>query len=258
VDETPLNTESKIPIFILFVLFINNIKGTKLNYGQYAVSALNSTGGDLARQTKFNIFITLPSKFEHPKKKTFGDKIDILAKTVNIPNIKHDFIDFKYKGHSIPIAARTNFDQGLSITFYLDEVHEIRSVLDEWARSCDQTVFGESTNKLNTSERYGSLKIQANNFDDTSVSKGYEFFNVFPTSVSSPEFSSDAQSTVIEITVEFSYSYYILKEGSSNLGNIFENLKNKAINAIGDALLPKGISTSSATSFIGAGMNLFE
>jgi len=213
-------------------------------YGNYVNSTLEQYGGDLARQTKFNITISLPNKLSVADAKRFPSTLNVLGKGLALPNITHETLEFKYKGHGIPVPARTNFDQSFSITFYLDDAQILRAVLDEWIRGIDSLILGGSSNNLKHTEYYGKILIEALDFDETSVTKGYEFFNIFPKSVSAPEFSSDATSSVIEITVEFAYSYFKTREGTLNVSNIFEDVKNKvmdsAFSAIGDLIGDSG------------------
>jgi hypothetical protein len=200
-----------------------------MNYGNYINNTVQQYGGDLARQTKYSVNISLPQYFKTSGDKEFPVILNVLAKNFSIPNIRQDILEFKYQGHSIPLPGRTNFEQTFSLTFYLDDKHTLRSVLDEWIRSSDLTVLGDSKNYLEPSEKFGSIEILAKDFEETTSTRKYIFLNVFPLSISGPEFSSEGVSSIVEVTVEFSYAYFITKEGDKSLVNMFEDAKNALV-----------------------------
>jgi hypothetical protein len=193
-------------------------------YGDYVNSTMQQFGGDLGRATKFSFLITIPFT-------TTGspEQFDILCKNVNIPNVRNDSIEFKYKGHDIKIPGRTNYDQTLSATFYLDEFHDIRSSIDEWIRVLDGDVISGEAPFSERSKNYGTIQVRAQNFDESADNKMYTFYNVYPISVGGPEYNTEGVSSVQEITLEFAFSYFIVEDGTFNPSRIFEDFKNKVV-----------------------------
>ena len=141
-------------------------------YGNYANSILHNSGGDLSRPSKFVAMITVP---EVMKSKMSTDVIDILCKTFTIPNIKIDPIEIKFKGHTLPVRGRVNFEQNVSVTFLLDENHELRQLFKDWIEGLDPRYMGKISgisNKILKSEKsaqFGGMKINALNWDEDIV-----------------------------------------------------------------------------------------
>ena len=191
-----------------------------MSYGDYVNSTMQEYGGELSRPTKFNMYLTAPVSLN-------ATQYDILCKNVQIPNIKHDIIELKYKGHDIKITGRTNYDQTFSVTFYLDEYHKIRDAMDTWVRLIDNKEMSGKNENIAPSDRYGSIKISAKNFDEVYVPYQYEFLNVFPISVSGPEYNTEGVSSVNEVTVEFAYSVFLSAPGTgTNYSTLFQDAVN--------------------------------
>lgn len=179
-------------------------------YGNYANSILHNSGGDLSRPAKFVAMITVPviMKSTIPE-----DNIDILCKTFTIPTIKMEPIEVKFKGHSIPVRGRVNFEQNISVTFLLDEDHKIRQLFKNWIEGLDKRYIGrisgisDRVRNATNKDTLGVISISALNWDEDIVME-YKFYDVYPTSVSGSAFSSDTVSSVVEITVEFAYTTY--------------------------------------------------
>jgi hypothetical protein len=197
-------------------------------YGDYVNSTLQQYGGDLSRPTKFSMLLEPPA---------IGDltsldstQFDILCKTVNIPVVKNEPIEVKYKGHDIKVVGRTNFEQTFSVTLYVDDKHHIRTILDEWIRYIDNQIISGENQSLSRDQMFGQAKIIAQNFDENYTQKEYIFYNVFPISISGPEYNTEGVSSVQEFTVDFAFSYFNLANGALiNPNKIFEDTKNKII-----------------------------
>ena len=208
-------------------------------YGNYVNSILHNSGGDLSRPAKFVAMIEVPNVM---KSKLSTDVIDILCKTFTIPNIKMEPIEVKFKGHTIPVRGRVNFEQNVSVTFLLDENQSLRQLFKDWIEGLDTRYIGkisETSNKLleaKKSETLGSININALNWDEDIVME-YKFFGVYPTSVSGPAFSTDTVSSVIEFTVDFAYTTYEsnstgVYNWNNKLGDVIEEAGSAALEYI--------------------------
>ena len=235
------------------------------SYGDYVNSTLEHYGGDLGRGTKYSLQIFPPRKL---KNTLFAEKFDVLAKNVQIPDIKNEYIEMKYRGHQILIPGRTNAVKTIQVTLYLDDLHDVRTFLDEWIRLNDR--YGiDLSKKLEKAQKeykinkyYGEMTLIAMDFEETFSTKNYKFFHVYPISVSGPEFDQSAPSSVQEITVEFAFSNYeVYDAGMLQASKIFEKAKNavldKTLDYIGEMFEVKdGSSTLRHT--IPATVDLFK
>ena len=217
-----------------------------MSYGDYVNGVLNKYGGELGRQTKFTIFLDIPRRVSLD----YGvmTQFDILAKSVTLPNIKQDSIEMKYKGHDLKIPGRTNFDQVFSVTLYVDEYHLVRFALDNWIRLIDnQSISGENES-ISREDMYGRLKVSAKNFDEDEITREYDFHDVYPISVSTPEYSSEAQSSVQEVTIEFAYSFFESREsGGLNFKQAVDDLTYRATNIILDSVGMENVTVLNPT-----------
>jgi hypothetical protein len=210
-----------------------------MSYGNYVNNTIQQYGGDLTRPTKFNVVMTLPVKLKDGEKKQFSPKLNILAKSFAIPGIKNDPIEVKYKGHSIPIVGRSNFEQVISITFYLDEPQILRSVLDSWIRDLDKDIIGKNSTSFNHKggeEKFGEILIESQNYNENAATRKFKFINVYPINVGGVQYNTDSPSTITEITVDFAYSYFESNKGDFDLSNIFEDYVSKGTDAALDYL----------------------
>jgi hypothetical protein len=203
-----------------------------MSYGNYVNSTLQQAGGDLARGTKYRAIISLPETFQVDYQREFPSKFDVLLKSINIPEVTNEVTNVQWKGHDIPIPTRTKFNQTFTCSFYLDEKHILRNVLDIWIRAIDPYVLGGNSSYLEYDKNSGFMKIEALNFEEGSITHFYEFFYVKPISIEGLQFDSNAPSTIQEVQVTFSYVYYTIRHGNKSLSNIFEDTKNNMVNSI--------------------------
>lgn len=198
-------------------------------------SKMNFYLGDAARATKFAITgITDPfdTNSEHY----------LIIKTAQFPGKFHDVIDFKYKGRNIPIKGQIRYDNTWTCTFYLEESHKLRFMFMDWIEALEQkhnmskgltdTVWNGRT-KLAQNGYASTITLVQFNFDDeTQHTATYQLHNACPKSVSSVELDYSNVGTVLEYTVEFSFSHFEYSDGSEIMGGIINGIKNKIINKL--------------------------
>jgi len=226
-------------------------------YGDYINSTLHKYGGDLARPTKFDAIIEFPAFMNsnniEPK------KINTLCKTVQIPEIIHEPIEIKYKGHNIKVRGRTNYNQTLSITFFLDDKHKLKDYFDYWITNIDNTNISYETEEKSAAEIYGSILIQSKDFDENSITHTYQFSSVYPTQIEGIAFNTEGVSSTQEITVTFSYLYYKSSKETTNFEEKFEGAKNKVINKVADGIGSVfGTSGGKVKRIVGGGIDIFR
>lgn len=193
----------------------------------YVNELIHSAGGNLARPTKFTTNLTIPSKIAGDVSQS---DMNILCKTFTIPAVKTEDVDYKFRGHTIPIVGRVVYDHTVSITFILDEAHVLRTVFKNWIESLDTSILGNISNASknladsNRQDRSSILKISALNWNEDTTVIDYIFTEVHPISVSGPEFQTDGVSSVLECTVEFAFVSMVSKPTDNrDLGNLFND-----------------------------------
>lgn len=201
---------------------------------------LDTVVGDGARSTKFECFINFvyPGTFENEK------DLYALVKTSQFPGKSHDVIDLKFKGRTIPIKGQTKYDNTWSCTFYLTQDHKLKKSFEDWIESIDQKHNIKSISNMtkflqSENERLGyvtNMKIAQMDFHGSQETVIYELFNVFPKSVSAVDVDYSATGTVLEFTVEFSYSHFNTYVDKTDIGTFVDELKDKAQGEINNAV----------------------
>jgi len=215
---------------------------------------MQRTLGDLARATKFEVLF----QFTNPNTAPAPDDLIVLAKASSFPGVSHSTIDLKYKGRSIPIKGQVKYNQTWECTFYLTEDHKLKRAFENWIVALDQKhTYMDPTSPVDLSETQrihsvnndytSTIHIFQKNFEDTTETAKYSFYNVFPTEVSQVQTNYESVGQAQEFTVTFSYSYYTSEVLKGTAGNFIDNiigkfqdsgqsLVNGALNAIGDSI----------------------
>jgi len=211
--------------------------GTSVN------TILHNSLGDGGRFTKYRVIAIIPDAVLKlgPTKST--SDIDVLAKSLNIPEVINEPIEIKIKGHGVPIINKSNYNQSFSITFYVDEKHQIRDTFLKWIKALDgtlqttekdKTFFSIGEMDLGSPNPFGNLlpttssgaglktelKVQVMDFEEEIVNGEFLFSDVFPISVEGVNFDSTQVSGIQEMTVNFKYSSYLYTPGKGLLDGI--------------------------------------
>ncbi len=167
--------------------------------------ALFAAGGNFARPTRYTAIISLPGIIGTS---TDSAMLDILCKSVKLPDISMETVDIQYKGHTVKIPGRVNQEQQIDCTFYLDEDHLTHQVLTSWVEKMDNQFYDE-TKDGNHYEFYGALELISRDFDESpDILSSYNFELVYPTSVSGFEYGANSNSEVQEFSVSFAFLRY--------------------------------------------------
>ena len=103
---------------------------------------INNALGDGARSSKFECIIGLDSF-------SGGSKmISAVVKTAQFPGISNEVIDFKFKGRNIPLRGQTTHGNTWTCTFYLDEMHSLKSSFEAEIEALDNHLFADPTNMV--------------------------------------------------------------------------------------------------------------
>jgi len=200
------------------------------NYGNFVNSTLQRYGGDLARNTKFSVMLTFPKSLKINWREKY--KVDILAKNVVLPQMSNNVKEIKYKNHILKIPGRTTFEGNFTITFYLDDAHKLKQDFDIWIRNLDKYEISNEPKEIIFKDLYGHLTLNVYDFDEEYIQAYYEIHNVYPVSIGNLDYSSDAQSGIQELTVEFAFTHYdLVVNDSLDLGNILQDAKNLLVDS---------------------------
>ncbi|NQU33997.1 MAG: hypothetical protein HQ521_12245 [Bacteroidetes bacterium] len=194
---------------------------------------LDAALSDGARASKFECQINFKDAA------LFPEDVKMHVKTSQFPGKTHEVIDYKFKGRTVPLKGQVKYDTTWSCTFYMDENHKLRSAFLNWIESLDQVhnieqlhPKVEAAQKTNSIEGYNSmLQIFQLNFAGESKDKymaKYDLYNAFPKSVSAVDVDYSSVGSILEFTVEFAYSHFILTIPIEDKGTIAEQIAGEA------------------------------
>lgn len=197
---------------------------------------LDGVLGDGARSTKFECFIN----FGETKLIDKENDIFALVKTSQFPGKSHDVIDLKFKGRNIPVKGQVKYENTWTCTFMATESHELKKAFEDWIESLDQKHninavskeidFAQKKNNVFEGSGYtNTLRIAQMDFHGENETIVYELYNAFPKSVSSIPVDYSSVGTILEFTVEFSYSHYDSIIANVNKSFV-DDFKDSAIN----------------------------
>ena len=218
---------------------------------------LHSAGGNIARPTKFDIIITFPTDLDTS---VSGQVWNTLVKTITIPTTKMETLEYKYKGHTIPIPGRSQPDYVLPVSFLLDENYQLNTALLQWLEAMDK-YFNSSTQAIedlrdNLYKPTGEIKVIGKTWDNASIIE-YSFENVYPISVSGTEYSTESVGSLLDFSVEFSFTQFYTTNLPDKIGPIegfvndsinkvtgyVNDQKDKLLNSLNDSDISKSVSS---------------
>ncbi len=168
--------------------------------------ALFAAGGNFSRPTRYTAIITLPGVVGSPDDSAM---LDLLCKSVKLPDTTMEPIDIKYKGHNVKIPGRVNQEQQVDCTFYLDEDHNSHQVLTDWLQLMDR-YFYDDLDDGPYYQFYGTIELIQRDFDESSARLAtYNFDLAYPISVSGFEYGANSNSEIHEFTVSFAFTRYV-------------------------------------------------
>ncbi len=188
-------------------------------------STLSNAGGNFARPTKYNMILSLPGSL----RSTFGNELDVLCKTSQLPAIMNEPYEIKLKGHPIKIPGRTTQTQEITVSFYVDDEFKIRKLFQDWIYAMDNraTVARNSQTEslLNQDDRYGEIELIGRDYyESTKKPIQWKFEKVYPTNIGELDFNTEDKDAISEISITFAYYRYNTDTPSSK--ESIENLDN--------------------------------
>jgi len=132
--------------------------------------------------------------------KFFVKAAQIPAKTINK-------IEMRYLNNIIPVAGETAVFQDWTVTVVNDIDYGIRGELETWMNAIKQN--DRTTGATNQNQYYGQASITQLLQDGTDSNIVYDFYNIWPSDMTTIELGFDNVDTVQEYTVTFVYTHWL-------------------------------------------------
>ena len=172
------------------------------------LSKLKTTLGAVARPNKYRINFSIPSAV--PIKSDLS-AADILCKSTAFPSMTIGQIEIFNQGRKLVIPGDTSFTTTWEVTFYGTEDHALRKDLISWMLSADN--FQKNTHSGNPNDILGELSVEQLDSAGNATVR-YTFHNVFVQEVGEIALGDDSMDTPMEWNVTFSFSDWVLGDGS--------------------------------------------
>lgn len=162
-----------------------------------SVDALKGKLGTGARPNKYKIFINRVGD---------GETIDALAKAASLPDATIGVIELFSQGRKLPIAGDATYAGTWDVTFYNTADLGLKQLFEDWMNEIDS--FKDNTRAVdNINDYIDTLQVQQLK-GDNSIAATYVIHNAWPSAISAVDLADDANDTVSEFTVTFSYSHW--------------------------------------------------
>ena len=146
------------------------------------------------RNNRFEVFI--------PRS---GNKIQFLCKTASLPGQTIAPLEMKYKGLTVKLAGDRTFEDW-TVAIYNDTEFSARTAIEEWMQSI---VPLDSSTVTSTGYEYMVDKATVTQLgrDDSRIAT-YEFFNMWPTTMTGVELDAEGGDGLTTTDVTFAYSHF--------------------------------------------------
>ena len=128
-----------------------------------------------------------------------GDKIEFLCQAAQIPAAQVGVVEQPFRGHVLKLAGDRTFDPW-TVTIINDVEFSARSALEAWQTDIQELDSGEGITSLDY--LVDRAFVEQLNKDDSVLAR-YEFFNMFPTIISSIDLS------LIEVTLIILFKIFL-------------------------------------------------
>jgi hypothetical protein len=174
-------------------------------------SALKGGG---ARANLFEVRLTLPTAVT--KATGYSDtNFSLLCKSAALPASTIASVDVPFRGRIFKVAGERTFDVW-TVTVINDEDFAIRKTMETWSQYIGQYADGSGTTDPNaymSNATVNQLKRRPTTSSQSTgqgldIAASYNFYDIFPTSVSAIDLSYDTSDAIEEFTVEFQVQYW--------------------------------------------------
>ena len=196
----------------------------------------NRISGGGARPNLFECEINFPTALSLSSDgASLAEKTRFLIKAAQLPGSTINVIDIPFRGRNLKIAGDRTFDPW-TITVINDVDFNIRNAFEKWMNYMNK--HEDNSGELNPVNYQRDMKVYqlgkaGTNGDmstngDMRVLKAYQFYGMFPTSISAIDLSYDQADTIEEFTVDLQVQWWdaLDSSGSTILGSGTENAFN--------------------------------
>ena len=153
-----------------------------------------------------------------------GDRFRFLCKAASLPASNVGNIDIPFRGRTLKVAGDRTVDTW-TITVINDEDFIIRNHMEDWMNGISKLdnntgatnpqSYMTDANVVQLGHGAGlGIESTGNTTGTSSVElRRYNFFDIFPTNVSTIDLSYDSTDTIEEYTVEFQVQYWSAVQG---------------------------------------------
>ena len=190
--------------------------------------------GGGARPNLFECVIDFPDLLLQKEKsidKGVREDMRFMVKAANLPASNVNVIDVPFRGRNLKVAGDRTFDVW-TITIINDVDFRIRTSFEKWMNMINKHDDNSGiTNpvqyqtdayvyQLGRNGGVDGIGQKKSNSEKMPVLKGYRFYGVFPTNVSSIELSYDQADTIEEFTVDLQVQWWdaLDNNGKTQLG----------------------------------------
>ena len=190
--------------------------------------------GGGARPNLFECVIKFPdlldAKLSNDEQNSIKEDTRFMIKAANLPASNVNVIDVPFRGRNLKVAGDRTFDVW-TITVINDVDFNIRTAFEKWMNMINKHDDNSGITRpgqyqtdayvyqLGRNGGVDGIGQKKSNSEKMPVLKGYRFYGVFPTNVSSIELSYDQADTIEEFTVDLQVQWWdaLDNEGNSQL-----------------------------------------
>tara|TARA_Y100000768_G_C23821192_1_gene606657 strand:- start:271 stop:858 length:588 start_codon:yes stop_codon:yes gene_type:complete len=140
---------------------------------------------------------------------------NMLVKGAQLPESTVGLVEVPFRGRTFKVAGDRTFAPW-SITVINDVDFKIRTAMETWAQTVAQYADGSGATNPGDYMRPATVtqlkrgKSETGGVDGSGLSrsKSYNFFDIWPTSISAIDLSYDSSDVIEEFTVEFQVNYW--------------------------------------------------
>jgi hypothetical protein len=133
-----------------------------------------------------------------------GAKIEFLCQAAQIPAANIGTVPVNFRGHQLKLAGDRTFENW-TVTIINDVEFSVRNAIEDWQTDIQALDSGEGA--TSTDYLLSRAYVEQLHKDDSVLAR-YEFFNMFPTIISSIDLSYETIDQLETFTVEFAYSHW--------------------------------------------------
>jgi hypothetical protein len=183
----------------------------------------NRISGGGARPNLFECEINFPTGIDLTASDdgvALAEKTRFLVKAAQLPGSTINVIDIPFRGRNLKIAGDRTFDPW-TITIINDVDFNIRNAFEKWMNYMNK--HEDNSGELNPIKYQRDMKVYqlgkaGINGDMTTngnmqVLKAYQFYGMFPTSISAIDLSYDQADTIEEFTVDLQVQWWDAFDG---------------------------------------------